>query len=527
MISTVDEKINGAFGETCRVLFKEELGEPSAFEAYLKEYMFPYAIRKSCISNTEVMTTPMCPEGARVVSHDELPQLQFKEVDVNRIKDIDSLLEAVGENIVYCGNRVFGSTAKVERVDNAIDCINLSNSHNVSGCKDGAFLSHTRENDHCFGTSSYSKSKFVMRSYVGFCSSRCFETALIGWSSDCTMCFNCMDTHEAMFSFNLRGGRHAIGNLELPKEKYLSIKQKLLSEIAQKLKKDKKFVGIGELPLVYGGLKEQLETAGGTPISAQEPGKGVESAFGTLTQIVLGSKLGPMKDYEAWMKKYPFGIVSVKGSLGTPTLATKGKVVYSKIPVSRCVTQEEALRMGKEEKVQIEENESLEEVMRKASEIAYYTFEYDSGGNDSAVSCPLSYKSRNVYKIAESVESKNSALGCMVFECDYVFGSHLKMQNSKFCLNCCDSANVSNCLETDSSYHSINCYFCHNCENVENGIFCFNAKGKRYAVGNTEVGPQEFARIRKILLDYVLENLKEKKTCNLGIFSVGCRGNRE
>ncbi|MBN2121809.1 hypothetical protein JW721_02015 [Candidatus Micrarchaeota archaeon] len=519
MMSTVDEKTNSAFKETCRILFKEEIGELSAFEDYLKEYMFPYAIRKSCVSGREVMIGAMYPEGAKIVSHQEMPQLQFTKVDVNKIKDIDSLLEAVGENIVYCGNRVFGSTAKVERVDNAIDCINLSNSHNVSGCKDGAFLSHTRENDHCFGTSSYSKSKFVMRSYMGFCSSRCFEAVLIGWSSDCVMCFNCMDTHEAMFSFNLRGKRHAIGNLELPREKYLPLREKLLLEIAQKLRKDKKFVGIGELPLIYGGLKDQPKESG----AEQEPGEGVEAAFGTLSKIVLGSELGPMKDYEGWMKKYPFGIVSVKGALGTPTLATTGKVVYSKIPVSRCVTQKEALEMGKK-KISIEGNEALGEIMKKASEIAYYTFEYDSGGNESAYSCPLSYKSRNVYKIAESVESKNSALGCMVFECEFVFGSHLKMQNSKFCLNCCDCANVANCFETDSSYNSTNCYFCHNCENVENGIFCFNTKGKRYAVGNTEVGPQEFARIKKILLDYVLESLGEKKTCELGIFSVASPG---
>lgn len=519
-MNIVDERTDQAFRETCKILFKEELGELSGFAPYLQEYMFPFAIRNSCVSGKKVMTGPMYPRNAKIVSQDELGQLKSAPVNVNKIKDIDSLLEAVGENVKYCGNRTFGSTAKVSVVDNAIDCLNIFHSHNVSSCRDGAYLSHTRENDHCFGTSSYSKSKFILRSYMGFCSSRCFESVLIGWSSDCTMCFNCMDCHDAMFSFNQRGARHMIGNLPLPKEKYLPLKEKLLSEIAQKLRKDRKFMGVGELPLAYWGLKGGSRETEELP--GQQAGKPLDSAFGTLAKIVLGSELGPAGDYAEWMTKYPFEITMVRGALGTPALATRGKVVYDKIPVSRCVTQEEAMRMGKEKKISLENGDAgLEEIMKKASDIAYYTFEYDSGGNDSAVSCPLAYKSRNVYKIAESVESKNSGLGCMVFECDYVFGSHLKMQNSKFCLNSCDSANLSNCLETDSSYSSTNCYFCHNVENVENGIFCFNVKSKRYAVGNTEVGVQEFNRVKKILLDYVLGELKEKKACGLDIFSAG------
>ena len=51
-------------------------------------------------------------------------------------------------------------------------------------------------------------------------------------------------------------------------------------------------------------------------------------------------------------------------------------------------------------------------------------------------------------------------------------------------------------------------------------MFCFNAKSLRYAIGNTEIGREEYLRIRKILLDYVNKELDEKKGLGLGIFSV-------
>ncbi len=53
------------------------------------------------------------------------------------------------------------------------------------------------------------------------------------------------------------------------------------------------------------------------------------------------------------------------------------------------------------------------------------------------------------------------------------------------------------------------------------GIFCFNAKGKRYAVGNTEVGREEYLRIRKILLDYVVGELEGRGELGLSILSFG------
>ncbi|HIH23141.1 TPA: hypothetical protein HA238_05415 [Candidatus Micrarchaeota archaeon] len=58
---------------------------------------------------------------------------------------------------------------------------------------------------------------------------------------------------------------------------------------------------------------------------------------------------------------------------------------------------------------------------------------------------------------------------------------------------------------------------------MSNAILCFNAKNLRYAVGNVEVGREEFERIKKMLLGYVTEELRVKKTCGIDIYSISCQ----
>ena len=85
-----------------------------------------------------------------------------------------------------------------------------------------------------------------MHSQIFFYTKRCFDSYLCVSSSDLYSCFNCKNCMDAMFCFNQNSKRHAIGNLELPKEKYLVIKKKLLSEIAEELEAKKRFPSVFE-----------------------------------------------------------------------------------------------------------------------------------------------------------------------------------------------------------------------------------------------------------------------------------------
>ena len=68
---------------------------------------------------------------------------------------------------------------------------------------------------------------------------------------------------------------------------------------------------------------------------------------------------------------------------------------------------------------------------------------------------------------------------------------------------------------------STGCYYCHNVENCHGAILCSNVKNLRYAVCNIEVGREEFARVKALLLARIVSELKEKGECAMDVYSVG------
>ena len=62
-------------------------------------------------------------------------------------------------------------------------------------------------------------------------------TSKADFSSDCFYSHGLSSCMECMFSFNLKSKRYVIGNLSLSKDKYYSLKDKLLAEIRERLKK--------------------------------------------------------------------------------------------------------------------------------------------------------------------------------------------------------------------------------------------------------------------------------------------------
>ncbi len=67
--------------------------------------------------------------------------------------------------------------------------------------------------------------------------------------SDSMFCHNVEGLTDCMFCFNLKGKRYAIANVEVGKEKYMQVNEKVLSELVLTLEKQ------GRLPL---GIYEVL-----------------------------------------------------------------------------------------------------------------------------------------------------------------------------------------------------------------------------------------------------------------------------
>ncbi|MFA6531017.1 MAG: hypothetical protein WCT31_04760, partial [Candidatus Micrarchaeia archaeon] len=83
--------------------------------------------------------------------------------------------------------------------------------------------------------------------------------------------------------------------------------------------------------------------------------------------------------------------------------------------------------------------------------------------------------------------------------------------DSEFSMKCYDSVKLTRCFEVDGGRGCSDTYFSHNVEGLQNCAFCFNAKSKQYSVGNSEVGRERFMEVKKMVQEWVLEEL-EKKT---------------
>ncbi|MCX6770631.1 MAG: hypothetical protein NTX79_01105 [Candidatus Micrarchaeota archaeon] len=514
------EKINTDFKNTCRILFGQDIGELPEFAPYLSETMFPYRVARSSLSGKEVMLSgPYYPDDARFVSQDEVALQKMKPLSINDIKDIDSLFAAASERAAYCGNKVFGTCLDVAEVDNCADCMNVLHSHDIYSTKNAAYCSNGRLSDSLYGVSGFCRSHQCMRcawcAGPGLGASRCFESYGSVGTTGAYYAFNCCGCSDVMFCFNLRGKSHMIGNLQLPKDRYGELRAKLASEMAQMLGKDKRLFSLVDLAAGAGGLEKFKE------LERDDAPMAIRKALDSCCRVVLGKEAGTPEKLSQWLLKRAVKVRKVIGRKGTPTYHSDYPMLC-KIPASHVVTLDEALEEAVRRKIAIRDGETpgLDEVAARAGEIALFTFEKREGRCLDITEGPGASDSTNCHRLLYAFSNTLSGFSSVVTESKYVFGGYLRILNSEFCLSCYNLTQCSKCLETDSSYRSRGLYFCHNCENVEDGILCFNLKGARYAVLNQPVSKEEYARVKKMLLDYVNKELEEKGGLERGIFSL-------
>jgi hypothetical protein len=91
----------------------------------------------------------------------------------------------------------------------------------------------------------------------------------------------------------------------------------------------------------------------------------------------------------------------------------------------------------------------------------------------------------------------------------------------KFCIKVHSSTSLTRCFEVSDSHSCSDTYFSHNCENLQECMFCFNTKGKRYAIANREIGREKYMEIKKRILSQVHEELSSKKSLKYDIYTLG------
>lgn len=238
------EFANRAWKSACKILFGGEIGELESFRDYLTRYTERYSSSTSAISGKKItVTSQMYCKGAKFISHDEVPEyakmMEKSKLDINSIKDIDSIRQALGEKLLYTGNLITGNSSHIFESDMVSDSNFVYRSIEVYGSKYAAYSSMSRLDEYIFGTNWSGQSKFCIRTNENFDLARCFETLSCRISTDCFYCATMENCSECMFSFNGKNRRNLIGNLELPKDIYLKKKASLVEQIRAELSKKK------------------------------------------------------------------------------------------------------------------------------------------------------------------------------------------------------------------------------------------------------------------------------------------------
>ena len=513
--------VNSAWKSTCNSIFGEELGELEEFAPYLAERQhYPCLQRKSSVSGKQVtIGSNRYRQDARFISEDEIDySKKFAPLGINELKDLDSLIGALSERTAYCGNKILGNSGQIARSDGCVDSFFVQDSHTVISSKYVAYSSFVRsDSSFIFGSSIFINCSNLIRINGAVRLNRCFECSLNADGSDLFFCYDCWGTSHAMFSFNLQGKRHAIGNLELPKDKYLVLRKKLIAESAEYLRENKRFYSVFDFALPK---KEEIAGVAIKAKTERSDMRNVEEAFSAATKLIFGKPLGPIRKYGKFLTERSEPVRKIRTAFGSE--AFYSEYPWCKFaPKERMATGEEAFASAKRH-IEIDDagNETVDSIISKLGPIAFYNVDYDTGGNRNNVETPMKYHASDCLCISDATYSKKCGYCTHVQGCEAVFGSSVLMIDSSFSIRCHECVKVSNCLEMDCCKNCHRSMFCHNCEGLSDCMFCFNTKNKAYAIGNVEVGREKYLEARKMVVDELLKRLETQGTfgfdiCNL------------
>ncbi len=234
--------IEKSFVDTCKVVLGKPYGPIDRHAKWLKRSTPGLEEGKSCASGTRVLVPEyvdfhLFPRH-RLVREEEAYAIGEKvclsqeETEGLGMKNAKQMLSKIA---FFCPEWTLGE------VDNTIDAqINFDSSNcynnvlNINS-KFTACGFWARDSEYMFGGNELRFSSFCINCYHSEKLQRCLEVDNSRDCSDCYFCHNCENVRESMFSFNVKNKQYAIGNVEFPREKYLELKKKVLSQLNEEL----------------------------------------------------------------------------------------------------------------------------------------------------------------------------------------------------------------------------------------------------------------------------------------------------
>jgi hypothetical protein len=519
--------LNRQWKATCKIIFGEEVGELAGFEPYLTELTWPIIHHRSALSGKDVVSAPTsyC-RNSRWLALDEVDFTKTSEpLNINQLKDLDSIAEAVAEKFYYTGSITFGNCANIEQSSNINDSTGIYKTARYGHSKNIACCTMAKDGENCFGLNGATETSFSIKCNRCFHCSRSFEiwmndnTMDSFYSSGLTNCSNCM------FSFDIWNKKYAIGNLELPREKYLSIKQTLLADIVERLKQEKRAPTLLDIVTKSRWAKPELPAASERIDARDVKDKSkIEDAFTKTTSILFGKPLeGGIDEYAGWLSRHTRPTTKCKSAATGKEMVMPTFSTYPKLPRDRLLDINEAQVFGQSIHLKPAEAESitLENAHARIGPLAFFHIDLAVGKNTNLLECVNYVDSSNSYRSSAVGYSKYCAYSFWPMECQYLFGTDSPF-NSSFSINIYSCTNQTRCFEIDCCGYCTDTHFSHNCENVNDSMFCFNTKNKRYCIGNAPLPPPDYKRIKSSLMEQIHGELNSTNNLRYDIYNILC-----
>ena len=251
-------------------------------------------------------------------------------------------------------------------------------------------------------------------------------------------------------------------------------------------------------------------------------GKEIEKAWASISKVMFGRALGRLDDYEKWLMRDVPPIIRVKSALSERMVHSPNFVYYEETK-KQMIGLEESPEWGKQH-LSREQAASMALVnsAKTLGKLKFYTPEIIDGENVGMEECGgIFFNSSYCYKSSSMAYDKYCAFCMWPRQSEHIFGSSF-LFSCQFCISCYHSENLTRCFEVANSNSCTDCYFCHNCENVHESMFCFNAKNLRYAIGNREMGKEEYLKAKKRIIDEMAGKLEKEKALPYSIYNVAC-----
>ena len=247
----------------------------------------------------------------------------------------------------------------------------------------------------------------------------------------------------------------------------------------------------------------------------------IETAFQSLSKVLLGRELAGVQSYAAWLERDVRMPTSHKSALSSQDVYLSFFSFFRET-AERVIKLDEGEKLGEKSITKDDAQRlGLSNAAKILEGIKLYAAESKVGDNLEVEEVGQHGYSSYCYHGDSFVYSKYCAYTMWPRSSEYVFGSDFVF-SSKFCLKCYSSVNLTRCFEVSHSVDCSDCYFCHNCENVHDSMFCFNAKNKRYAIGNVQYQREEYYRVKKLVLGEIADKLEKSKSFPLSIYNVAC-----